>query len=54
MEQLVIHGGAGSLEGKTTEAQIMHDSLCKVWEETFEVLQKRTAEDAVRYAVRML
>jgi len=54
MEQLVIHGGAGSLEGKTTEAQKMHDSLCKIWEETFEVLQKRSAEDAVRHAVRML
>ena len=54
MEQLVIHGGAGSLEGKTTEAQNMHDSLCKIWEETFEVLQKRSAEDAVRHAVRML
>ena len=54
MKQLVIHGGAGSLEGKTTEAQNMHDSLCKIWEETFEVLQKRYAEDAVRHAVRML
>ena len=53
MKQLVIHGGAGSLEGKTTEAQNMHESLCKIWEETFEVLQKRSAEDAVRNAVRM-
>ena len=54
MKKLVIHGGAGSLEGKTTEAQNMHDSLCKIWEETFEVLQKGYGEDAVRHAVRML
>ena len=54
MEQLVIHGGAGSLEGKTTEAQNMHESLCNIWEAPFEEIQKRSAEDAVRHAVRML
>ena len=54
MQQLVIHGGAGSLEGVRTEAQKMHDSLCKIWQETFEVLQIGSAEVAVRHAVRML
>ena len=54
MEQLVIHGGAGVLEGKAGETQKMHDSLCKIWEETFEILQKRSAEDAVRHGIRML
>ncbi|MBC8258386.1 MAG: isoaspartyl peptidase/L-asparaginase [SAR324 cluster bacterium] len=54
MEKLIIHGGAGSLEGKTAEAQKMHESLCKIWEESFEVLQKSSAEEAVLHAVRML
>ena len=54
MEQLIIHGGAGSLEGKLAEAQVMHDSLCKIWEESFALLQKGTAEETVRHAIRML
>jgi L-asparaginase len=54
MEQLIIHGGAGSLEGKLAEAQLMHDSLCNIWEESFVLLQKGTAEETVRHAIRML
>ena len=54
MEQLIIHGGAGSLEGKFAEAQVMHDSLCKIWEESFDILQKGTAEETVCHAIRML
>ena len=54
MEQLIIHGGAGSLEGKLENAQIMHDSLCKIWEESFDLLQKGTAEETVCHAIRML
>ena len=54
MEQLIIHGGAGSLEGKLEQAQVMHDSLCKIWEESFDILQKGTAEETVCHAIRML
>ena len=54
MEQLIIHGGAGSLEGKIEQAQVMHDSLCKIWEESFDLLQKGTAEETVCHAIRML
>ena len=54
MEQLIIHGGAGSLEGKLEHAQLMHDSLCKIWEESFDILQKSTAEETVCHAIRML
>ena len=54
MEQLIIHGGAGSLEGKLENAQVMHDSLCKIWEESFDLLQKGTAEETVCHAIRML
>ncbi len=54
MEQLIIHGGAGSLEGKIEHAQVMHDSLCKIWEESFDILQKGTAEETVCHAIRML
>ncbi len=54
MEQLIIHGGAGSLEGKVVEAKEMHDSLCHIWEDSFVILQKGSAEEAVRHAIRML
>ena len=54
MEQLVIHGGAGVLEGKAGEDQKMHDSLCLIWEETFNDLRKGSAEEAVRHGIRML
>ena len=54
MEQLIIHGGAGSLEGKIKHAQVMHESLCKIWEESFDILQKGTAEETVCHAIRML
>ena len=54
MEQLIIHGGAGSLEGKLEHALVMHDSLCKIWEESFDILQKGTAEETVCHAIRML
>jgi len=54
LEQLIIHGGAGSLEGKIEHAQVMHDSLCKIWEESFDILQKGTAEETVCHAIRML
>ncbi|MEC8981883.1 MAG: isoaspartyl peptidase/L-asparaginase [SAR324 cluster bacterium] len=54
MEQLIIHGGAGSLEGKLAEAQVMHDSLCNIWEESFVLLKKGSAEETVRHAIRML
>ena len=54
MEQLIIHGGAGSLEGKLEHAKVMHDSLCKIWEESFDILQKGTAEETVCHAIRML
>ncbi len=53
MLQLVIHGGAGSLEGKTAEAQNIHQSLCRIWEETFELL-KKNAEEAVIHGIRLL
>ena len=32
----------------------MHDSLCKIWEESFDILQKGTAEETVCHAIRML
>ena len=54
MLQLVIHGGAGSLEGKTAEAQNIHQSLCRIWEETFDLLKKKTAEAAVIHGIRLL
>jgi len=54
LEQLIIHGGAGSLEGKLEHAQVMHDSLCKIWEESFDILQKGSAEETVCHAIRML
>ena len=54
MLQLVIHGGAGSLEGKTAEAKNIHQSLCRIWEETFELLKKKTAEEAVIHGIRLL
>jgi len=54
LEQLIIHGGAGSLEGKLAEAQVMHDSLCNIWEESFVLLKKGSAEETVRHAIRML
>ncbi len=54
MLQLVIHGGAGSLEGKTSEAKIIHQSLCKIWEETFEILKNKTAEEAVISGICLL
>lgn len=54
MEQLIIHGGAGILEGKTADAQKMHHSLCNIWEETFEVLKNGSAEEAVIHGVRLL
>ena len=54
MLQLVIHGGAGSLEGKTAEAQNIHLSLCRIWEETFELLKKNIAEEAVIHGIRLL
>ena len=54
MEQLVIHGGAGVLEGKAGEAQKMHESLCLIWEEAFDALRKGSAEEAVRHGIRML
>ena len=44
MLQLVIHGGAGSLEGKTAKAKEIHQSLCKIWEETFELLEKNECQ----------
>ena len=54
MLQLVIHGGAGSLEGKTAEVKKIHQSLCKIWEETFEILKKKNAEEALVYGIRLL
>ena len=54
MLQLVIHGGAGSLEGKTTKAREIHQSLCIIWEKTFELLKKMTAEEAVIRGIRLL
>ena len=54
MLQLVIHGGAGSLEGKTAEAKNIHLSLCRIWEETFELLKKNIAEEAVIHGIRLL
>ena len=55
MEKIIIHGGAGSLEGKLVEAQVMHDSLCHIWEESFDILlEKGSAQEAVRHAIRML
>ncbi len=52
--QLIIHGGAGSLEGKTSEAKIIHQNLCKIWEETFEILKNKTAEEAVISGICLL
>ena len=54
MLQLVIHGGAGSLEGETSKARNIHQSLCRIWEETFEILKKMTAEEAVIHGRRLL
>ena len=54
MQQLVIHGGAGSLEGKTAEAQSIHQSLSRIWEETFELLKKKSAKEAVIHGIRLL
>ena len=54
MLQLVIHGGAGSLEGKSVKAQKIHQSLCRIWEETFDLLKKMTAEEAVINGIRLL
>ena len=54
MQKLVIHGGAGSLEGKTAEAKNLHQSLCRIWEETFELLKKNNAEEAVIHGIRLL
>ena len=55
MEQLIIHGGAGILEGKTAEAQKMHESICTCLLYTFEVLKKTgSAQKAVIHGVRML
>ncbi len=54
MLQLVIHGGAGSLEGKTAEAQSIHQSLSRIWEETFELLKKKSAKEAVIHGIRLL
>ena len=42
------------MEGKAGEAQKMHESLCLIWEETFDVLRKGSAEEAVRHGIRML
>ncbi len=54
MLQLVIHGGAGSLEGKTAEAKNIHQSLCRIWENTFELLNNKNAEEAVIHGIRLL
>ncbi len=54
MENLIIHGGAGVLEGKASEAHKMHKSLCLIWEETFDVLRKGSAEEAVRHGIRLM
>ena len=54
MLQLVIHGGARSLEEKTTKAREIHQSLCIIWEKTFELLKKMTAEEAVIRGIRLL
>ena len=42
------------MEGKLSEAQEMHDSLCNIWEESFVLLQEGTAEETVCHAIRML
>ena len=54
MLQLIIHGGAGSLEGNTVKAKNIHQSLCRIWEETFDLLKKMTAEEAVINGIRLL
>jgi len=54
MLKLVIHGGAGSLEGKTAQAQNIHQSLCIIWEKTFEILKEKNAKEAVIHGIRLL
>tara|TARA_B100000945_G_C20303316_1_gene559133 strand:- start:118 stop:966 length:849 start_codon:yes stop_codon:yes gene_type:complete len=54
MLQLVIHGGAGSLEGKNSEVKKIHLSLCRIWEETFDILKKKDAEETVIHGIRLL
>ena len=54
MLKLVIHGGAGSLEGKTAEVKNIHQSLCRIWEETFEILKEKNAKEAVIHGIRLL
>lgn len=54
MIKLVIHGGAGSLEGNPERRQSMHEALQIIVTETFAVLQKTTAKEAVLHGVRLL
>ena len=54
MEKLIIHGGAGLLEGKLYDAEAINEALYKILEESFGVLQNDNAETTVRHAIRML
>lgn len=54
MERLILHGGAGSLEGGTARCREIRDALVTSLEEAFRVLRESGAREAVLQAVRLL
>ncbi len=52
--KLIIHGGAGSLEGKAFAYEDYHEALKKVIAKSYPVLMKTGARQAVLYAIRLL
>lgn len=52
--KLIIHGGAGSLEGKAFAYEEYHHSLKRIIIKTYPVLKKSGARQAVLYAIRLL
>ncbi len=54
VEKLILHGGAGSMEGGIARHQKIRDALVNTLEESFRALRDAGAREAVLPAVRML
>lgn len=52
--KLIIHGGAGSLEGSEFTAKQYHDALTEIVEDVFPVLGSTNARMAVLHGIRLL
>jgi len=53
-QKLIIHGGAGSLEGNIEREEAIRQSLQSICEKTYAFLLRSSANEAVIYGIKLL